>query len=131
MVAFLTLLPVVQCMLFGMTVGRNPKGLKLAVSNEEGLCGDPSLGLIDTFNCSSPSMMSCRYMTMLKELQFETVRTAKGGRRMGELQARSPETAKLTWPPAPGPVRLPGRSEGGGAAREGLGSRLLSRQFHE
>lgn len=72
MVAFLTLLPVVQCMLFGLTVGRDPKGLKLAVANEEGGCG-PDMDSVASFNCSSPSLLSCRYLTMLRDLSFDTV----------------------------------------------------------
>lgn len=74
MVCFLLLLPVVQCMLFGLTVGRDPKGLKLAVANDEGFCGAPGLDSVDTFNCSSPSLLSCRYINMLQRLEFDTVR---------------------------------------------------------
>ncbi|KAJ1525307.1 hypothetical protein ONE63_010129 [Megalurothrips usitatus] len=93
MVAFLVLLPVVQCMLFGMTVGRDPKGLKLAVANDEGgRCPDPVHSRVDSFNCTSPSLLSCRYLAMLKDLEFEpvlydSVTAAKGAVQKGKAWA--------------------------------------------
>ncbi|KAK3921154.1 ABC transporter G family member 20 [Frankliniella fusca] len=74
MVLFLILLPVVQCMLFGFTVGRNPKGLKLAVYNGEGgSCAGPDLHTLDTFNCSHPALLSCRFLQMFRDKDFDPI----------------------------------------------------------
>ena len=76
MVSFLVVLPLVQCFLFGETVGRSPRGLAVAVANGEGGCEpgrDHHLDHLDTLDCSEPTLLSCRYVAMFKNMSFDTV----------------------------------------------------------
>uniref|UniRef100_A0A1B6KFR7 Uncharacterized protein n=4 Tax=Graphocephala atropunctata TaxID=36148 RepID=A0A1B6KFR7_9HEMI len=75
---FLMMLPVVQCVLFNLCIGQDPRGLYIAVVNEEtprGLSECDSIGLT---GCHIQSHLSCRYLNKLRDktinlIEFDTL----------------------------------------------------------
>lgn len=69
-------LPAIVAVLFGLCVGGNPRGLHLAVVNDDFHCGD---GVPDFPNdCDSQDMtgLSCRYLGSLDKDTFIVVRSS-------------------------------------------------------
>ncbi|XP_032784335.2 ABC transporter G family member 20 [Daphnia magna] len=62
---FLYFLPAFQATIFNMTLGREPKGLKMGIVNEE---VDASLGRVCNYTTDCAySMLSCRYLRYIKD----------------------------------------------------------------
>lgn len=70
---FLLLLPVVQCFLFCLCIGRDPRGLKVAVVNEE-VQGISSCDWLPTEGCNFSLSLSCRYLKKLQQKTYKLVR---------------------------------------------------------
>lgn len=69
---FLMLLPIVQCLLFNLCIGRDPRELHIAVVNDE----VPSLSECDSApmsGCYIDSHLSCRYLDKLREKTINLV----------------------------------------------------------
>nr|CAH0102200.1 unnamed protein product [Daphnia galeata] len=81
---FLYFLPALQATIFNLTLGHEPRGLKMGIVNDE-LNSSQDRVCNYTKNCSY-SMLSCRYLTFLKDniiqIPFETVPEAmEAGKR--------------------------------------------------
>ena len=62
---FIYLLPAFQATVFNVTLGHEPKGLKMAIVNEE---LDPNQGRVCNYSTDcSYSMLSCRYLRYIKD----------------------------------------------------------------
>ncbi|XP_075228584.1 ABC transporter G family member 23-like [Lycorma delicatula] len=68
--SFLLMLPIVQCILFNMTIGHDPKGLHLAVVNEELEHGLQDCQKIPYRGCYMDLPLSCRYLRTLTEKEM-------------------------------------------------------------
>ncbi|XP_050534362.1 ABC transporter G family member 23-like [Daktulosphaira vitifoliae] len=70
---FLMILPVVQCYLFCTCIGRDPKGLKIAVVNEELSFGMGSCSDYPMRGCNFSVPLSCRYMQNLRDKSYNLI----------------------------------------------------------
>jgi hypothetical protein len=62
---FIYLLPAFQATVFNVTLGHEPKGLKMAIVNEE---LDPTQGRVCNYTTDCAySMLSCRYLRYIKD----------------------------------------------------------------
>lgn len=71
--AFLLLLPIVQCTLFDMTVGRDPLGLRVGIVNDELLHGRSDCYFMHNESCPVSYPASCRYMDALEKKQMRLI----------------------------------------------------------
>ncbi|XP_073975814.1 ABC transporter G family member 23-like [Rhodnius prolixus] len=71
--AFLLMLPVVQCWLFVLTIGRDPLGLKLGIVNEELQHGFDVCHKFPNITCSLDYPMSCKFMDTLEKKQINLI----------------------------------------------------------
>lgn len=67
------MLPVVQCWLFVLTIGRDPLGLKLGIVNEELQHGFDVCHKFPNITCSLDYPMSCKFMDTLEKKQINLV----------------------------------------------------------
>lgn len=72
---FLLLLPVVQCFLFCLCIGRDPHGLKIAIVNEELKSGISSCSWLPLEGCNFSVPLSCRYLNKLRNKTYKLVST--------------------------------------------------------
>lgn len=70
---FLLLLPIVQCTLFNLSIGHDPKGLHLAIVNEEVESGLKECQNIPNHGCYIDVPLSCRYIHTLTEKEIYMV----------------------------------------------------------
>ncbi|XP_039286121.1 ABC transporter G family member 23 [Nilaparvata lugens] len=80
--AFLIVLPIVQCVLFNLTIGRDPLNLHLAVVDEELENGLAECDTLPVHGCYIHLPLSCRYLDRLKEktikmIEFEDIESAR------------------------------------------------------
>lgn len=69
----LLFLPIVQCFLCCLCVGRDPRGLKVAVVDEELESGIASCKLLPVDGCNFSTPLSCRYLRVLQQKTYELV----------------------------------------------------------
>lgn len=70
---FLIMLPIVQCLLFNVTVGHDPKGLHIAIVNDEVENGLMDCAKVPTHGCHINLPLSCRYLNVLTEKELNLV----------------------------------------------------------
>jgi len=70
---FLMLLPVVQCLLFNLCIGQDPRGLYLAVVDEELTNGLQECSTVPPRGCHIESHLSCRYIDKLRAKTINVV----------------------------------------------------------
>ncbi|XKL69122.1 hypothetical protein PGB90_006891 [Kerria lacca] len=70
---FLLLLPVVQCFLFCLCIGRDPRGLKIAVVDEELEHGISSCKWLPSEGCNFSIPLSCRYLRKLQQKTYKLI----------------------------------------------------------
>ncbi|RZF48692.1 hypothetical protein LSTR_LSTR011179 [Laodelphax striatellus] len=80
--AFLIVLPIVQCVLFNLTIGRDPLNLHLAIVDEELENGLADCDKLPLHGCYIDLPLSCRYLDLLKQktikmIEFEDIESAK------------------------------------------------------
>uniref|UniRef100_A0A1B6DER0 ABC transporter domain-containing protein n=1 Tax=Clastoptera arizonana TaxID=38151 RepID=A0A1B6DER0_9HEMI len=80
--AFLMLLPIVQCVLFNLCIGHDPLGLHVAVVNEELVDGLSDCTQVPTRGCHLDLPLSCRYIDKLREktikfIEYKNIEDAK------------------------------------------------------
>lgn len=81
---FVIILPIIQCGLFGLTVGRDPTDLRLAVVNDDTQCDlSGSVSSMASFpgypsNCTTKSLkrLSCRMLNLIDDHRVKLVITA-------------------------------------------------------
>ncbi|XP_054276037.1 ABC transporter G family member 20-like [Macrosteles quadrilineatus] len=66
MMLFLLGLPILQCTLYNLAIGRDPQGLKLAVVNDELEHGLSDCGHIPSTGCHLDLPLSCRYLMHMR-----------------------------------------------------------------
>ncbi|XP_065216092.1 ABC transporter G family member 20-like isoform X2 [Planococcus citri] len=86
---FLLLLPVVQCFLFCLCIGRDPRGLKVAVVNEE-VQGISSCDWLPLEGCNFSVPLSCRYLKKIQQktynlIEYYDIETAKNAIKTNEV----------------------------------------------
>ncbi|KAK7574524.1 hypothetical protein V9T40_011715 [Parthenolecanium corni] len=70
---FLLLLPVVQCFLFCLCIGRDPHGLKVAVVDEELENGISGCHQLPSTGCNFSLPLSCRYLHQLQRRTYKLI----------------------------------------------------------
>ncbi|XP_054276021.1 ABC transporter G family member 23-like [Macrosteles quadrilineatus] len=70
---FLMMLPVVQCLLFNLCIGQDPKGLYMAVVDEELGGGLADCLSVPMHGCHIESHLSCRYIEKLKSKTINVI----------------------------------------------------------
>lgn len=66
MMLFLFGLPILQCFLYNLAIGRDPQGLNIAIVNNELENGLADCAMIPSSGCHLDLPLSCRYIDELK-----------------------------------------------------------------
>lgn len=93
--AFLLCLPIIQCTLFDLSIGRDPLGLKVGLVNEELLNEGIDCKMLPNVTCSSDYPASCRYMAALEKKKMKLVSKIKLQNKLTYYSEKASDIEKL------------------------------------